>query len=667
MERERDLHPLRDHEFGLDVIAPQCVTLQIIDIAPPPNRSSFPDEAREFMHTYYFAQSCAVANVLGNLEGTIYVEDLIIDGKSIRKKLIEKKWARESKSQRNKILELVSLANSQAMKTEVKKQDSFSAVAMQAPKKRKIIQYDRDELIQMRNNPVDKEIIYQVEKSGVELRNSVEAVEGPLATITFEETTVDDEDEFEIISDVEHDEAASQIQLSKGTEQAPKKPVSSEVRSEMIDHQCSISMFDIDVHGEPTAKIEELVSETIEGCEKIPSSQTEESSIDERSLISIISDNDQSGDRREKVSDAIAQQSLSKEVKEALYQLVEVSYAPVTVETVDSCTSTELLNILLLINEKFTDEDFNSDDPDVDFASLKHTLGFFLDDFVLLVVSVLKQMTNTQLLDKNVKGLLTAINQIVWYTAAKLKNRQSVVEIVDILWERIGGGANTGLNFDEDYFKTILPHWLETLVHGFYQRNNMDSVETDLQFLKKMYRCEAHPWAGVFNDKALSMVNEIMFNFCANRPDDADKFDKFTSAVLTNWIVPFLKHVKRENFKHLIQGSNTFQHVEIIVTQFLKECLTDPTILILIENLTTLRAMDQYLGECYLNVKDVKFYQYNFEYQAQFLTKIIKEVEKARIVEYFLDKAEIDFEEYDDINSDLPQKELKLKWTEHHR
>ena len=57
--------------------------------------------------------------------------------------------------------------------------------------------------------------------------------------------------------------------------------------------------------------------------------------MDDGALISIISDNDQSGDRREKVSDAIAQQSLSKEVKEALYQLVEVSYAPVTTR---SCT-----------------------------------------------------------------------------------------------------------------------------------------------------------------------------------------------------------------------------------------------------------------------------------------------------------------------------------------
>ena len=121
MERERDLYPLRDHEYGLDVIAPQCVTLQIIDIAPPPNRSSFPDEAREFMHSYYFAQSCAMANVLGNLEGTIYVEDLIIEGKSVRDKLIEKKWARESKTQRNNILELVELASSQAIKTEAKR------------------------------------------------------------------------------------------------------------------------------------------------------------------------------------------------------------------------------------------------------------------------------------------------------------------------------------------------------------------------------------------------------------------------------------------------------------------------------------------------------------------------------------------------------------------
>ena len=663
MERERDLYPLRDHEYGLDVIAPQCVTLQIIDIAPPPNRSSFPDEAREFMHSYYFAQSCAMANVLGNLEGTIYVEDLIIEGKSVRDKLIEKKWARESKTQRNNILELVELASSQAIKTEAKRRESFSAVVMQVPKKRKIIQYDRDELIQMKNNPVDKEIIYQVEKSGVELRHSVEAVLDTSAEITFLETTVNDKDEFEIISNIEHDYAANKAVMSNETEQSKQTPIKS-VTSK------------VQVNDEPIVQIGELLSEATVPFEKITCSemkdyneQTEvdQSSNDDESLISVASDNDQSTYQREKVLEAITQQSLSKEVKEALYHLVKVSYALVTIETVDSCTSTELLNTLLLINDNFTDEDFNSNDPDVDFASLKTTLGFFLDDFIVLVVKILKRLKNTQLLDKNVKALLTAINQIVWYTAAKLKNRKSVIEIVDILWERIGGGASTGLDFDEDYFKTILPSWLETLVHGFYQRNNMSSIEPDLQFLKKIYLCEGHPWAGVFNEKALSMVNEIIFNFCANRPDDTEQFDKLTSTVLNNWTVPFLKHVKRENFKHLIQGSNTFQHVEIIITQFLKECLTDPTILILIENLTTLRALDQYLGQCYLNVKDVKFYKYNFDYQAQFLTKIIKEVEKAQIIEYFLDKSGIEFAEHDGISSNLPQKELKLKWTEHHR
>ena len=167
---QRDLHPIREHIYGVDVIPPQCFTLRIIDLAPPYGYENFPDQARSFItESTEFSRSIVNVDVLGSLEGTIYIEDLVVDGVSIKKTISDRGWGRVCKQQRTRILSMVQLAHP---KQKLKQDSTFSeALKEKAPQKRKIIQYDAKQLMDMNKGQMcqDRELVQKFGSLGIDI------------------------------------------------------------------------------------------------------------------------------------------------------------------------------------------------------------------------------------------------------------------------------------------------------------------------------------------------------------------------------------------------------------------------------------------------------------------------------------------------------------------
>ena len=120
----------------------------------------------------------------------------------------------------------------------------------------------------------------------------------------------------------------------------------------------------------------------------------------------------------------------------------------------------------------------------------------------------------------------------------------------------------------------------------------------------------------------LSVKNRSTWFFVKLIPEQIDEFLDFTGSVLEDWVLPFLKHVSKNNFSGAVMGSSEFSHIETIVRFFFKQCLDDENIPLMIQNLSLLIKLDVYMQSCYLNVENVNFFRNNY---GSFLHKIINE------------------------------------------
>ena len=106
------------------------------------------------------------------------------------------------------------------------------------------------------------------------------------------------------------------------------------------------------------------------------------------------------------------------------------------------------------------------------------------------------------------------------YSAGKVLDSSIFIKLFEVLWRRVGGEANTGLNFDIDYYDNIIPNFFETLSDTFHQRRNFGDIKRHLVFLKKVYLCNDHPEWSTFNKRALEMVTKIILIYYSKQPDE---------------------------------------------------------------------------------------------------------------------------------------------------
>merc|ERR1712062_905972 len=142
-----------------------------------------------------------------------------------------------------------------------------------------------------------------------------------------------------------------------------------------------------------------------------------------------------------------------------------------------------------------------------------------------------------------------------------------------------------------------------------------------------------------------------------------------STVIMEEWIIPILKYGAEQNFSKLrpySYYSALVRHIKTIIVQVLKDLLFEPVILTLVDNIELLKDYDDFLMKSELGTETTDYYKDMF---GSYLSKIIKEVEKARINEVYLTRSRIQHEEFDTLRKEVEGDlniNLGLKWTEHH-
>ena len=406
----RDLHPIREHVYGVDVIPPHCFTLRIIDLAPPYGYENFPDQARSFItDKTEFSRSIVNVNVLGSLEGVMYIEDLIVDGESIKRTIADRGWGRICKQQRSRILSMVQLAHP---KQKVKSESTFSeALKQKAPKKCKIIQYDAKQLKDMNKGQMcqDRKLVETFGSLGIDIT---------------------EEEDFEVIPSIEEvteahgveidypvsDESPVKISL---LDASPEKTIQDLLPIEPsgndpLPQECMETAYDTEMNFQgvesisPSHSDEDNASKTTDANVTAKKHQL----IDDRVRESSSEERVVGYDKLDTILREINQKCLPAEVKFSLKKMATITYSPYQSEQI-SASLGEVVETLTIITQNFSNDDFNSESSEISYASLKHALQLFINDFVSVTVQIVDKIDQEVLHAKVGKSLLLSINLII--------------------------------------------------------------------------------------------------------------------------------------------------------------------------------------------------------------------------------------------------------------
>ena len=233
------------------------------------------------------------------------------------------------------------------------------------------------------------------------------------------------------------------------------------------------------------------------------------------------------------------------------------------------------------------------------------------------------------------------------------------VNVIGSLWKIFGN--TTFSTTDEEYKIYIFNELLESLSQGFYKLNKYENCTADFVLFRQIVMSESHIWK-TLRKPAIKCAEEIILQFSAKKPDDVSVLDEVSTSILNEWIVPLLKYYRTNEFANLGKGTVAFNHIAVIIRHALKEFLFEPVVNVLVNEIQLLKQYDDFVISQMSNVEDPANLK---EFIGSTLTKIIREVNKARIIQNYRQKCKAEQIDPARVPAGVPLSNLNLKWSEH--